>query len=75
MDPDEDPEHIIIDLSLRHHYFPVSMTNMFGFMPISLPLSVQEQYTQFPFNVSFTTEDWTKKNEAEEVDQYDTILA
>lgn len=75
MEPAGDPGHIVIDLYLGHHYFPVSMTGMFGFMPMSLPHSMQQQYTQFPFNILFTTEDWTNENEAEETHQYDTILA
>jgi 7SK snRNA methylphosphate capping enzyme len=62
-----------IDLSLRFHYFPQSMTNMFGMMPMSLP-PTQQHGKGFPFNVHFEAMDWTKQK-VDKYNQYDTILA
>ncbi|KAI8646781.1 Bicoid-interacting protein 3-domain-containing protein [Parasitella parasitica] len=63
-----------IDLSLRFNYFPQSMTNMFGMMPISLPPMKHKEKQNFPFNVYFETKDWTQ-TPIEKYNQYDTILA
>ncbi|KAL9538356.1 hypothetical protein MBANPS3_010989 [Mucor bainieri] len=63
-----------IDLSLRFNYFPQSMSNMFGMMPMSLPPIKHKESQQFPFNVYFETMDWVKTPIAK-YNQYDTILA
>ncbi|KAG0164950.1 hypothetical protein DFQ28_009469 [Apophysomyces sp. BC1034] len=59
-----------IDLSMRFHYFPRSMTNLFGFVPMSTPPSFTS--TDFPHNVHFQEGDWM---ELEDEKKYDTILA
>lgn len=63
-----------IDLSLRFNYFPQSMTNMFGMMPISLPPVKHKEKNSFPFNVHFEVMDWAQKP-IEKYNQYDTVLA
>lgn len=63
-----------IDLSLRYNYFPQSMTNMFGMMPMSLPPIKHKESHHFPFNVYFETMDWVK-TPVTKYNQYDTILA
>ncbi|KAI7904943.1 Bicoid-interacting protein 3-domain-containing protein [Cokeromyces recurvatus] len=65
-----------IDLSFRFHYFPQSMTNMFGLMPMALPPTLEsEKKNQYPYNVHFETLDWIATKEAEHANHYDTILA
>ncbi|GAN01743.1 methyltransferase C2A9.10 [Mucor ambiguus] len=63
-----------IDLSLRFNYFPQSMSNMFGMMPMSLPPIKHKETHRFPFNIHFETMDWAK-TPTTKYNQYDTILA
>ncbi|KAI8984703.1 Bicoid-interacting protein 3-domain-containing protein [Mycotypha africana] len=60
------------DLSLRFHYFPQSMTNMFGMLPMTLPPNCPKP-KGFPYNVTFETMDWTTADVEKET--YDTVLA
>lgn len=60
------------DLTLKSHYFPLSMTHMFGFIPMAVPPDFKET-EGFPYNVSFKAADWTK--EQAEREKYDTVLA
>lgn len=62
-----------IDLSMRFHYFPQSMSNMFGLLPMAVPPNYDR--TKFPHNVYFDTMDWTEKKYDENEPKYDTILA
>ncbi|CEG77874.1 hypothetical protein RMATCC62417_12556 [Rhizopus microsporus] len=60
------------DLTLKSHHFPLSMTHMFGFIPMAVPPDFKET-ENFPYNVSFKAADWTK--EQAEGEKYDTVLA
>lgn len=73
-DPKENPANTVIDLALKTHYFPISMTNMFGFMPTAIPPNKKKDFTEFPFNVSFEAKDWTE-SKVVRYNEYDTILA
>ncbi|KAF7726580.1 hypothetical protein EC973_008625 [Apophysomyces ossiformis] len=69
--PDEDVDKTqAIDLSMRFHHFPRSMTNLFGFIPMATPPSYTS--TEFPHNVQFQEGDWV---EMEDEKKYDTIVA
>ena len=69
--PQEEDSEEPFNLTLTSHYFPLSMTHMFGFLPMNAPPDFRS--TTFPYNVSFKAVDWTK--EQVEKEKYDTILA
>ena len=71
--PENENTSLPIDLSMRFHHFPQSMTNMFGLLPINLPPNAD--HTVFPYNVDFETVDWTEKKYNENEPKYDTIMA
>ncbi|KAI9255552.1 Bicoid-interacting protein 3-domain-containing protein [Sporodiniella umbellata] len=58
------------DLSLKRHYFPLSMSHCHGFIPMNLPQGTPRQ--GFPYNVQFEASDWTQ---SESKETFDTILA
>lgn len=62
-----------IDLSLRSHYFPQSMTNMFGMIPMAVPPNFSK--TEFPWTVEFETMDWAVGVYDENEPKYDTLMA
>ncbi|KAI9480432.1 MAG: Bicoid-interacting protein 3-domain-containing protein [Benjaminiella poitrasii] len=72
--PHKSDDDNAIDLSFRFHYFPQSMTNMFGLMPMALPPGHPSQ-TSYPHNVHFEALDWLETKETDTVNHYDTILA
>ncbi|KAI7889258.1 Bicoid-interacting protein 3-domain-containing protein [Mucor mucedo] len=61
------------DLSLRSHYFPQSMTNMFGMIPMAVPPNFPK--TEFPWTVDFEAVDWAKDVYDENEPKYDTLMA
>jgi 7SK snRNA methylphosphate capping enzyme len=67
--PKDNMEKLKLDSSLKFHYFPQSMTNMFGFIPTSVPPTFEG--TAFPFNINFEACDWTT---TESDEKYNTIL-
>jgi 7SK snRNA methylphosphate capping enzyme len=67
---DPDSDIINTDIGLRYHYFPTSMSTMFGF--ISAPPKTKH-LTEFPNNVQFKAVDWLKTET--EMEKFDTILA
>ncbi|KAI8889287.1 Bin3-domain-containing protein [Backusella circina FSU 941] len=67
--PKEKVEKLDLDPSLKYHYFPQSMTNMFGWIPTNVPPSFES--TAFPFNITFEACDWTAVQSDE---KYNTIL-
>lgn len=67
----EPPAHI--DLSLRSHYFPQCMSNMFGLVPMAVPPNFEK--TAFPWNVEFETMDWAQNPYDENEPKYDTLMA
>ncbi|KAI8371513.1 Bicoid-interacting protein 3-domain-containing protein [Radiomyces spectabilis] len=60
-----------LDIGMRFHYFPTSMTHMFGFIALSRPATALPE--GFPYNVTFEAMDWMESTVEEE--QYDTVLA
>ncbi|CAO3653075.1 unnamed protein product [Cunninghamella echinulata] len=52
-DNNEENNKILTDINFRTHYFPKSMTSMFGYLPTATPPTFKS--TQFPFNISFKT--------------------
>jgi 7SK snRNA methylphosphate capping enzyme len=58
------------DIGLTSHYYPQSMTFMFGFNPF---MPRERAPSGFPYNVHFKSEDWL--NVETEKGKYDTILA
>lgn len=71
--PKNENSALPIDLSLRFHYFPQSMSNMFGLIPMAVPPDYD--CSHFPHNVQFETMDWTETPYQLGQPQYDTILA
>jgi 7SK snRNA methylphosphate capping enzyme len=67
---DADSDIINTDIGLRYHYFPTSMSTMFGFIG-TLPKT--KHLTEFPNNVQFKAVDWLKTET--EIEKFDTILA
>lgn len=70
---DKETSNSRIDLSFRFHHFPQSMTNMFGFLPMTVPPNFERSH--FPYNVQFDTMDWTEKKHCDNEAKYDTIMA
>lgn len=62
-----------IDIHMRFHYFPRSMSNLYGYMPMHTPPGFES--TEFPFNVKFKAGDWMEEGVEEHVEQYHTVLA
>ncbi|KAJ2960152.1 hypothetical protein NQZ79_g4504 [Umbelopsis isabellina] len=67
-DPESDA--VDTDIGLTSHYYPQSMTYMFGFLPL---MPRERAPPGFPYNVHFKSEDWL--NVETEKQKYDTILA
>jgi 7SK snRNA methylphosphate capping enzyme len=65
-----DSDEVDLDIGFRYHYFPLSMSTMFNFMPI---LPAKSTPHGFPYNVEFKANDWLKIETEKE--KYDTILA
>lgn len=61
------------DLSLRSHYFPQCMSNMFGFVPMAVPPNFEK--TSFPWNIEFEAVDWAHDAYDENEPTYDTVMA
>ncbi|CAO3650289.1 unnamed protein product [Cunninghamella blakesleeana] len=64
-------EKIMEDINFRAHYFPKSMSSMFGYLPSAVPPTFKTNH--FPFNISFKTGNWLEMDTIE--NQYDIILA
>ncbi|KAI9264229.1 Bicoid-interacting protein 3-domain-containing protein [Phascolomyces articulosus] len=61
------------DLQMRFHHFPRALTNLHGWVPITMPPGYQS--TVFPHNVSFETKNWMDINLKGQENKYDTVLA
>ncbi|KAG2180484.1 hypothetical protein INT44_003488 [Umbelopsis vinacea] len=65
-----DSEEVDLDIGFKYHYFPHSMSTMFGFLPT---LPARSSPKGFPYNVEFKADDWLKTPTENET--YDTIFA
>lgn len=69
----QDPEgkELTLNVGMRFHYFPRSMTHMFGYVPMNVPPTFES--SEFPYNVKFKSGDFMELEEEHE--RYDTVLA